>query len=257
MMRLARVVFLTFFVALGCRAQSYRSFTDSQGRTIKARIVSYDATKGRINIERQEDEQCFWVSPDSFSAENRRYITEWITANQILSEDNLEITLKKKKLATVKVNMDENCSPRETEGQKGETICYQVTLRNRSDKPIENIRMEYRFYVMEDHVDENKEEIIRELYTENEIVEIIGPGKAHSFNTIDETIVNHYKRAKPADAGPTTYEYDCIKTSEEVLLGFWLRIYGPKVDGEPCIRDVCDPEDFREKRTWSGLARPK
>ena len=37
---------------------------------------------------------------------------------------------------------------------------------------------------------------------------------------------------------------------EDDLKGFWIKVYGPSVDGEPTVREWCYPSDTKEDYTW-------
>ena len=87
--------FAVLFMAGVACADTYRTFTDVKGREINAKIISYDAAKGRIEVERK-DGNCVWVAPAIFSDADQAYIKQWIEADLMLSENTLRISFKKK-----------------------------------------------------------------------------------------------------------------------------------------------------------------
>jgi hypothetical protein len=48
------------------------------------------------------------------------------------------------------------------------------------------------------------------------------------------------------------YSYSLVKVSEEELLGIWLKILGPDVEGRPAVRDIYFPEKVQDMNmTWT------
>ena len=46
--------------------------------------------------------------------------------------------------------------------------------------------------------------------------------------------------------------YNIKKVSTHKLIGLWLKIYAPEVEGICTVRDVCFPDDLQKKVTWEG-----
>lgn len=255
----------SLILVLSCHGQHYYFFTDTQQREIEASIIAYDSSKGKIQLERKKDGKRFWVSPYSFNSRSQSYIQEWIEANQVISNDNLNVSLRKERISTIKEGMDlsdtdngsfnvldANAIPK---GKKGERMCYEVTLRNRSSKSIENLYIEYRFFNNVDIVDRSEKDLVRESEVETIVVKLIKAGDSYTFKTLPHDVVDSYSVATTrisinnAFAG---YDHTYNKISEEELLGFWIKIYGPEIEGIPSVRNICDPNEFHEGRYWSG-----
>ena len=63
-------------VVMGTQAEKYRDFTDTQGRTIRGRIVAYDATKKIVSFER-DNRKTSKVPIGIFSEADQAYLLEW------------------------------------------------------------------------------------------------------------------------------------------------------------------------------------
>ena len=245
------IAMLICIMSLAVHAAEYRVFTDSQGRAIEARIISYDSVKAVIEMERK-DGQRFKVSPKMFSEDDRTYIRQWIDAYRILSDDSLQVSFSKKNVDSFKEGLTD--VEVGVEAHKGEIICYEMTFKNRSKKPIENLKLEYRIFVMVK--DKENGESVKKLETYTANIEKIEPGKSITIKTAQATVEEKYTRTKIEDPrrgdeeDSVRYEYN--KVSTEDLMGIWLKIYGPVIDGDPAVRDVCDPDDLPEDSDWDG-----
>jgi hypothetical protein len=248
---------LLLFV-MSIHAQTYRTFTDSQLRTIEARILSYDTATGKFQIERKSDRKRFWVMPENFSKYNQDYFNEWIAANQILSEKNLEVTMSKERIMVIENGMDrsdgQGWNP-DVPPSKGEMIRYEVTLRNRSPKPIENLKIEYRYFKNIEYVDVGEEDHIQPSAMATMLVKQIKPGGTFTFQLGPEEIVTVYSVTEIRVPNANTTDYDYEKISEDEFLGVWLKVYGPKIDGVPSVRDVTEPKKLQEELNWDGEPR--
>ncbi|MBN2162834.1 MAG: hypothetical protein JXR25_01875 [Pontiellaceae bacterium] len=248
--RMLTVVF-AFIMALAVRAEEYRVFTDAQGRAIEAKIISYDSVKAVIEMERK-DGQRFKVSPKLFSEDDRTYIRQWIDAYRILSDDSLQVSFSKKNVDSFKEGLTD--VEVGVEAHKGDIICYEMTFKNRSKKPIENLKLEYRIFVMVK--DKENGDSVKKLETQTASIATIEPGKSITIKTVEATVEEKYTRTKIEDPrrgdeeDSVRYEYD--KVSEEDLMGIWLKIYGPVIEGEPTVRDVCDPDKLPKESNWDG-----
>ena len=71
--------FITIIIcglAIATYADDYRDFTDSQGRTIKAKIVKIDRGAKKVTLERKNKKKAT-VSITMFSEADQEYINTW------------------------------------------------------------------------------------------------------------------------------------------------------------------------------------
>jgi hypothetical protein len=45
------------------------------------------------------------------------------------------------------------------------------------------------------------------------------------------------------------------KVMEEQLKGFWVKVYGPELDGQQMCREWCYPSDTMEEYTWQEVTK--
>ena len=235
-------------------ADEFRIFSDPQGRAIEAKIVKFDSVKGKIQVERK-DGQRVWVQPEQFSKDDQAYIKEWISADQVLSETNLRVTFKKVKIESYNDKKDSGGSTAQYNFSKGEVVQYEITLSNRSKLPVTDLKLESRFFVQFEKGDNEK---LKDTKPTTIVVGVIAPGKSVTVKTGQLTVEDRYSRTAVYGYsnryGNSTQEvtgYNETKISEEKLLGLWLKVYGPEVDGERVVRDVLEPRGLDDDVSWN------
>ncbi len=229
-------------------AESYHVFTDTQGRELKAKIVSFNASKGNIGLER-EDGKTFKVSPNLFSEADQDYINKWIAAGRVLSDDNLRVSFKKKSEPA-----DEKATS-QTTGFDGEAVHYEVTMENRSGEPIENLEIEYRYFITVAYKAKGREDVVRSVCGKKTLARI----DAMSSMTFATDAATYGERIKQVAVyvSQRFTGYDEATISDEDLEGIWLKISGPELDGEPVVRDVFYPAGLEKKVVWGEALSPR
>ncbi|MBN2162835.1 MAG: hypothetical protein JXR25_01880 [Pontiellaceae bacterium] len=234
-------------------AGEFRIFSDQQGRAIEAKIVKFDSVKGKLQVERK-DGQRVWVQPELFSKDDQAYIKEWISADQVLSEKNLQVSFKKVKIDSYSDKKEEGSSNTLQKISKGEVLQYEITLRNRSKLPITNLKLESKFFIQTKQGDNEK---FKGTEPATITVGIIDPGKSVTVKTGQVTVEDKYTRTAVYDylssRNNTTREltgYNEEKVSEQKMLGLWLKIYGPEVDGDRVVRDVLETRGLDDDVNW-------
>ena len=241
-------------MALSVFGGEYRVYTNNQGQSIEAKIISFDPVRGTIELERK-DGQRFKVAPKLFSEDDQVYIRQWITVNRVLSEKSLRVSVKRKRLGSFKEGLTD--SELNTDPRKGDIVCYEITFKNHSKTAIENLKIEYRAFIQFTDKVEDKESI-KELQTQTASIARIEPGKSVTIKTVEIATEERYEREKvedPRRAAEDVVRYNYNKLSEEELLGIWLKIYGPAIGDEPTVRELCEPDDLSEDYKWDGTFR--
>ncbi len=113
----------------------YRIFTDTEGRAIEGRIMSYDVRSGNITVERANHRKAT-VLATIFSETDQAYIKERLSAQDFLSNSKLWISVQKKK-GKVKSQTKRPIPP----------CSYEIQMDNRSGVSFDNISVEYYLYM--------------------------------------------------------------------------------------------------------------
>lgn len=221
---------------------AFHAFASTDGRSIDAMIVEYNAKKSLLQIERRDGERV-WVAPGVFSEMDRAYILEWIEADKILSPHSLRLSMEKKT---------------NRYGEHGEWVFYEIDIKNRTGGNIEGVMIEYRYFM----------KLSSNIYSAFDSTRVVsgklnvgrmddGSGKKLKTKPVRdfrEFSVAAREKHYDVDGNETIFDHS-RPLGECRVKGIWFRIYGPSVEGVPTYRDLCDPiyllssEDWDEKRS--------
>lgn len=224
-------LFITAVPAIGLEEGTLHTFTSPEGETLNAVIRAYSEANGKIQIER-DDGRLLWAEPTAFSEPDQEYIRQWIAVDQFMSVMDFKI----------KGESDEETTP-----EDATIIKYEITLSNNTEVPFKDLKVEYRAFI---HIQgyEGREDSSRVDGGQLLIPEIL-PGQEVSTNTQPITLEVQTEQVREADGsgGATAYSK---KTSEERMKGFWVKVYGPAIDGKPAVREWCHPPDTMDDFSW-------
>lgn len=210
-------------------SEEYRSFTDNEGRTIKAKIIQYDPRTRKVTIER-DNRRRFTVSSSAFSESDQVYVEGWFLAQGFLS--TYSVTEKKRK----KPSSERNRS-------------YEIKMRSNSKDSLERMWIEYCIYINRDFFDGSPE--LRVKGGRIDPIRLV-PQKVLRVETepvtleIEGEIIEGYY-----DSYSNTYS-DFFKTvSQDYLKGIRVRVYLKTLGGNVFMREVCSPSSLpSDKFPW-------
>jgi len=211
------------------------TFTTTDGRSLKATVLDFNASSKKIQIER-EDGKKIWVRPSVFSQPDRDYVQRWIAADQFMSPTKFRIKGKKLKGKTSKSTS---------------RIMYEITLENKTGFPLNNLKIEYRTFVLKKILNkENGEQEEDSSRVDGGGFNINIPVGKKISKTTAPTILDTEFRQMMEGNTYTGFDYYKLKVSEEELEGFWIKIHGPEIDGTRAVREWCNPADTIENFSW-------
>lgn len=244
-------------------ADGFRAFTDAQGRTVSGKVVAFEAKTGKVQIQREENGMKIWALPSAFSEKDQQYIRDWVAVQNTLSEKSLRVSVHKshdenggnspETNGFSSRNTEESMQAKRDGTERYEHFHYEITFENRSDTAIDGIKVEYRCFsqfMKESKPTEDK--VVSGSFNIKEI------GSKSSIQTNSKTISLLSTYSKGTISLETGRGDPSInKTGQDELLGIWIRIYGPLLDGQPTIRDVCFPESLPDKVSWDQVKEPE
>lgn len=249
-------------------APVYRTFTNTEGQTIQARIIRYDEVGNRIQIERKDGKNKDWAALSVFSKSDQEYIQEWIAADLMLNEKSLLVDIDKK---SEKMESDVDYTFVEPRGGSTgtweraedsrldrEAVHYQVRFRNSGSDDIQNLKIEYCIYL----VKESGGRRLNSGSVTNGVIELGGLSKDHYKETETQEVITskYYERRYVSTYDSTTGAKKSssylTKISEVEVEGIWIRITGPELEGLPVVRDVYYPRGFEKKGyQWNSTTK--
>ena len=121
-------------------ATEYRDFLDTQGRTIRGRVMGYDDPLEMVIIER-DNKRSSKVSLSIFSGEDQQYIRAWGHNKSFLSTSLFKISAKRKEFRDKNSDLSGGDKSR-----KFENLGFEVILENRSTMELKDLEIEYCIY---------------------------------------------------------------------------------------------------------------
>ena len=211
------------------------TFTAPDGRTIKAAIIQYNAQKGTIRIER-EDGARFWTDPSHFSEKDQAYIRQWIAVDEFMSSTKFKISAKR-----IKDKKDDSYTK----------ISYEVKLDNRTSSDLNHLRIECRAYIRTNGYEGSSSPMRKEQVELH--VKTIEAGKQTTIQLKPFDLFTMFDarvEKSTTPGGSQSISVSMAKTSEDVLKGVRIRVYGPYLGGERAYREWCYPSDAASKYKW-------
>ena len=144
-----KILYTLFILFIGTDSMSAHLFTLPDGRTIEATIRSFNDHSGLVELERL-DGKMVKIKPTVFIEKDQRYIQMWSEERLFLSSLHLQIEVDDVVLDQWKEeeyeDLTDTAGNTERELMKEihfEKVAYEVTLKNRSAEPFEDLYVEY------------------------------------------------------------------------------------------------------------------
>ncbi len=223
--------------------------TDKQGRALTADVLAVEKDAGKVKIQR-DDGQIFSLPLDNLiQADHDKLLKLADTlaaaeASKPLKPDAIKLELSRGNFKTTKKSEDVKLTTGDTV-KDGVTITqenwgYALTISNRTPKPIDELRAEYRLFATVDNmaVAEDKLVLKKKAYTTP--IEKIDALNKITLRT--ETIV----AVKMAYNGNIVSAKTGRSESGERLYGIWLRVFR----GDQLVQEIAMPDSLRTKEKW-------
>ena len=234
-MKLYFTFFLTMWSILSARESTFRTFSDSQGREMSAKLNQVIGND--VYIERS-DGLSTRVDISIFSKDDQDFIRDW-KRKETLKNDAIEVRF---------ITDVEDKSGWEDKGggivRKTWKQGYGIELSNESQLDLKNIRIEYLIFKFEDAMAAQKR----------------SQGKVRTIN--DETKVPSLKAGRKASV--STKKFPMLETklapgyrwpdggketSEDEMRGIWIKVFV----GEILATETSKPENLMRKESWPTL----
>ncbi|MFH1499049.1 MAG: hypothetical protein ABII82_14625 [Verrucomicrobiota bacterium] len=218
----------------------WRTFTDTQGRSIRAQLI--DATDDEVTIKR-EDGRTFTLKVDQLSAADQKVIREFAKRPRPIPAGALQVEMSRGMFSSEKKDSDVILTTGKIV-KNGRTTTtekwgYTITLNNKSPEPIKGLRAEYRLFATVDNVHEKGKQGLKKT----------------AYSTKIETIPLHDRvsfRTETIDASKMRYNGNIVSaatgdsTSRETLVGIWIRIYRD----QELVMESSMPAGLADKEQW-------
>lgn len=153
MSRFVLLLCLAFVVFEAAASNTYRDFTDAQGRTIRGCVVAYDAAKRVVTFER-DNRKTSRVPIDIFSEADQKYILKWSNQEGVKSTSKFKISCDRRhikswseeKIGTIHYTSGSVEHDQVTGKMSYDETAYEFVLANRNNYAVTDLLFEYCIY---------------------------------------------------------------------------------------------------------------
>lgn len=244
-------------VAAIVQAAEYRTFTDTQGRAIEAKLIDADASQGQVYLQR-EDGKKVWVSPVAFSGADQDYIRSWAALHAALSDRSFKVSAD---LVSIPHDGSERrYADNGMYGQAGERwskvhhkVHYAIEFENMGIADIPEMSIECHSYIKMVARGSRSDRLM--MVAETLTVAPIRAGERSTLSTrevnLKEWSVTQIENVW-SSSGTTIIDTirSQVETHEERMEGLWIRISVPLGGDERLVRDFCFPDDLKDDVAW-------
>ena len=238
----AKLVGIFLGVLVGSAAYSnseYHDFMDVQGRSMRGRVLRYEARTNQVTIE-TDNKRTATVPATVFDQEGQTYIMEWAKAQEFLDEGSFRI-----KAQRTKTDDDRSSSGGSIQATEVEDHAYEITMENRSQIAIKGLKLEYCIFYEQDEVINHKQATEEGVKCGTLDIADMQP-KSEQVLTTDA--VKLYKRTLDAD---WIYTSDIKNVQKGEVDGVWIRMTMVTDTGKTFMRDYCLPDSLNSSHAWT------
>lgn len=249
-MRRGILLFTVFFGMTVC-ADEYRTFTAADGKTVNAQIVA--VRNGQVELKR-ENGRLVKVSPTVFIEEDQQYIKEWSDLQGFMSDFMLRVNCTEETLETWKtedwkdVEYENGDVDRELMKEtRHRRVAYKITLENKGDEPLENLRMEYVIYYEQSEESWEKPVTKQEALSGKTDIEPIPVRKKSEITSESVAVFQDYIDQKNWTSGR-------VRTGGEGKVhGIRVRLFMKLDEEKEAMREFAFPDSLsKEEFPWKG-----
>ncbi len=216
---------------------------DTKGRSIRGKIMRYDAKKNVVTIQRDNRQQAT-IPLTMLSEKDQDYVRQWDFNKVFLSASSFKIEAKRKKMK----DGDGGYSGYNS-AKKVENYGYEVTLQNRSTSTLENLELEYCIYYEQEEYKrggEARKEGVR--YGKLDVGTLL-PKSERELVTKPVTI---YTEELDSD---WYYGSGADNKQSGKVRGIWVQVHMVLDDGKKISRNFCLPDSLSGKMAWAKSSR--
>lgn len=233
-------ILIGIFCAGAWADDAYHNFTDSQGRTITARIVSLNTRSQAIRVELESGKKGN-IDISQLSGEDQEYVENWNIAKQFMNERRLRISAKRKESENDEMSRDGGNSNREVTNAG-----YEITIENTSDVEFENVAIEYCiFYEQETQGTAGRNNKDQGVLCGTLDIETI-PAKSKQTVLTDTVLIYHFE----LDSN-WYYTSGAANAQRGDVHGIWLRASLESLAQIKAERKYSLPDSLPNSKQWS------
>jgi hypothetical protein len=222
-----------WLAATALPAEELHTFTDQQGRTLKAEIEN---VIGQDVSLKREDGENFKVKIEVFIDADQDYIRQW-AIQQAVDDRGMALTLTALPWKSSSVTAQTG-DMTEEKWQEG----YKLTVENETSMELQKIRVEYQIFkdgAVPGALDPSTDPVTRAAGSV--ILDLVPPNGSETLDTLKVPMTSY------ALMSGYTWGTGANRDVTDNLLGIWVRVYSPKGD---LIQEWASSSSLQKKQKW-------
>ena len=219
----------------------YRDFTNTQGQTVRARILSFNAKKGIVNIE-PENGKGAKIPLSALIEKDQEYVRAWGNAQNFMNKGRFGISVERQREKNEGKSRNQGITEMDVRN-----VGYDISLENRSDVPLANLLVEYCIFYEQEGFKGNADKLVCEqgVYCSKLDIDLIPARSEKNLQTAEVMVFKEELNS----AWEYTSGADNVKHGQ--VHGLWLRASISLPNGERVYRDYCLPDSLPNSKTWT------
>jgi hypothetical protein len=226
---------------------AYRDFTDTKGRSIRGRVISYDAAKGVVQIEAESGKKAP-IPLEGLIEKDQEYVWAWENAQGFADEKLFRISCAEKQIEETKEEIRQDLTWASGDTDKDflmnvitrKRIAYDFKLGNFNATPLSGIRMEYKIYYEQSEMTRDRSKPIAEQKNLNETVALDAIPAKESITFQTKPVEIHEDDINEIDSRTG----DPRQAGKGRVHGIRARFYMTLTTGDQIMREICEPSSL-------------
>jgi hypothetical protein len=246
-------ILLLMVLATGVQAEKqYRDFTDTQGRTIRGRILSYNKARGEVHLER-DNGRTAKVPATIFSEVDREYIEKWNNESGVRSTSRFRVSCNRRAVKNWQEIMkgtinytDGSKEHDQVVGKKDfEEVNYEIEFANRNSYPITDLVLEYCIYYEQEALVKNEPEAQQGILFGSIPIEKLDASEKKTVTTDSAVVFKEETNASFLNS----------RLLRGDVTGIWTRLYLQTGEEKTLVREEALPDSLPKSRQWATRSK--
>jgi hypothetical protein len=230
---------------------AYREFTSAQGQSIRGRVLSFDAQKQMVRIERDNKAKAT-IPLAGLCDADQKYIHAWSASQGFMNERVFRIACDDKQLEKSKEEIKKDVTYSGGDTMQGllvnvinrEKIAFDFVFKNMNEDPVDGIRMEYRIYYEQSLMTESNESPETKQKTFKDTITLPAVPRNGEVKVMTKPVEIHED-----DINPMPYRGgDPRRGGKGKVHGIRARLYMKLITGEEVMREFNHPKSLTEDK---------
>ena len=223
------------FTPLLLADNSYRVFKNEAGKSLVGKVLQVNPSTVTL---KHENGRTITTDPKFFSQKDQQYFKNWKLKELAMSGSLIKVDCNKKmdKLGSKRYGTDNALKVTTFEGY------YTIEIENKTDKPLDQLKLEYKLYSSEENVAKKNRHDITKTQIDGSTFLSLASYKTAQIKT--KTI----QLTESKLGGGYQFEGGGDVNTTAKIEGIWLRIY--LKDSNLLLYEIASPKSLMEKEDW-------